>query len=70
MSRFVIEVGSVFISRGSELMLVCPGISVRVSVLVCPTWTLSVLPPPLTEKFQLRHCLTQTLSNLDIHCPC
>ncbi len=60
-SRFVIEVGSVFISRGSELMLVCPGISVRVSVLVCPTWTLSVLPPPPHRKIS-----TQTLSDSDI----
>ncbi len=33
------------------------------------TWTLSELPPPpLTENFQLGHCLTWILSNLDIVC--
>ncbi len=52
------------ISRGSELILVCPGIS------VCPGLAeldiVRVTPPPRlpTEKFQLGHCPTQTLSGL------
>ncbi len=55
------------ISRGSELILVYRCISLRVSVLGNTDKKLSELPPPPPththrEYFQLRHCLTQTLS--------
>ena len=62
MFRGCLTTSKTIISCGSELILVCPGISVRVSVLVCPSWTLSGLQPPPQQKY----FLTWTLSDLDI----
>ncbi len=51
--------------------MVCPCISVRVSVLGNSDKFLSVLPPPPhpllpTKIFELRHCLTWTLSEFGL----